>query len=58
MERDQRLVAFAKDMRRDPTDAEYKIWFHLKRRSLNGYKFTRQVAIGAYIADFVCREQF
>jgi very-short-patch-repair endonuclease len=58
MERDQRLIFFAKSMRRDPTEAEYKLWFHLKRRSLNGYKFSRQIAVGAYIADFVCREQF
>jgi very-short-patch-repair endonuclease len=58
MDRDPRLISFAKSMRRDPTDAEYKLWFHLKRRSLNGYKFSRQIAIGSYIADFVCREQF
>ena len=58
MERDQRLISFATAMRRDPTDAEYKLWFHLKRRSFNGYKFSRQIAIGPYIADFVCREQF
>jgi very-short-patch-repair endonuclease len=58
MDRDPRLISFAKEMRRDPTDAEYKLWFHLKRRSLNGYKFSRQIAIGSYIADFVCREQF
>jgi very-short-patch-repair endonuclease len=58
MDRDPRLIVFAKAMRRDPTDAEYKLWFHLKRRSLNGYKFTRQIAIGSYIADFVCSEQF
>jgi very-short-patch-repair endonuclease len=57
MDRDPRLISFAKAMRRDPTDAEYKLWFHLKRRSLNGYKFSRQIAIGSYIADFVCREQ-
>ena len=58
MVRDQRLVSFANAMRRDPSDSEYKLWFHLKRRSLNGYKFTRQIAIGSYIADFACREQF
>ena len=58
MERDQRLIAFTKSMRRDPTDAEFRLWFHLKRHSLNGFKFTRQIAIGNYIVDFVCREQF
>ena len=25
--------------------------------TLDGFKFSRQVPIGAYIADFVCREQ-
>jgi very-short-patch-repair endonuclease len=29
----------------------------LKRRKLGGHKFTRQLPIGPYFADFACREQ-
>lgn len=42
----------ARDLRRDPTPAERKLWYlflsHLP------CKFTRQKPLGAYIADFYC----
>jgi very-short-patch-repair endonuclease len=41
-------------MRRAPTDAERKIWFLLRDRRLDGFKFRRQVPFGPYILDFVC----
>ena len=41
-------------MRRQPTEAESKLWLLLRNRRLNDYKFRRQVPIGPYIADFVC----
>ncbi len=43
-------------MRRKPSDAERKIWYVLRDRRLEGFKFRRQVPIGGYIADFVCEE--
>jgi very-short-patch-repair endonuclease len=36
------------------TDAEQRLWYHLRDRRFGGYKFRRQVAIGSFIADFVC----
>ena len=33
-----------------------KLWFALRDRRLNGFKFVREEAIGSYIVDFVCRE--
>jgi very-short-patch-repair endonuclease len=42
---------------RGQTDAETRLWFALRDRRLAGFKFVRQVSIGAYIADFVCREE-
>ncbi|HEX4792294.1 MAG TPA: DUF559 domain-containing protein [Humisphaera sp.] len=48
------LLTHARDMRQKPAPAEQKIWYRLRDRRLNGFKFRRQVAIGAYIADFVC----
>ena len=45
---------FSKQLRRDQTDAERKMWQILRSRSLAGYKFRRQQPIGPYIADFCC----
>jgi very-short-patch-repair endonuclease len=36
------------------TDAEVRLWFALRDRRFAQFKFRRQVAIGPYIADFVC----
>jgi very-short-patch-repair endonuclease len=43
-------------MRRDPTDAERKMWRLLRGRRLDGLKFKRQAPIGRFIVDFVCPE--
>jgi very-short-patch-repair endonuclease len=43
-------------MRREPTDAEAKLWRELRDRRLDGIKFRKQFLIGNYIADFVCLE--
>ena len=48
--------ARAKRMRREPTEAEHKLWDYLRNRSLGGYKFYRQVPIGPYIVDFISHE--
>lgn len=41
-------------MRREPTEAERKLWLILRNRRFADFKFRRQVPIGPYIADFVC----
>jgi very-short-patch-repair endonuclease len=46
----------ARTLRQNLTDAERRLWFHLRRKQLNGHRFRRQVPIGPYIADFVCFE--
>lgn len=46
----------SKNLRKNQTDAEIKMWRHLKNRALAGYKFRRQCPIGPYIVDFVCFE--
>jgi leucyl-tRNA synthetase len=43
----------AKKMRKQPTEAEAKLWESL-RASKMGYKFRRQHPIENYIADFIC----
>jgi very-short-patch-repair endonuclease len=47
----------ARRLRRDSTDAERKLWYRLRSRSMIGFKFVRQEPIGPYIVDFICREQ-
>jgi very-short-patch-repair endonuclease len=45
--------AFAKKLRRNMTDAEHRLWMHLRAHRLLGEKFRRQQPIGPYIVDFV-----
>jgi very-short-patch-repair endonuclease len=46
----------ARRLRRDSTDAERRLWYRLRARSVSGFKFVRQEPIGPYVADFICRE--
>ena len=48
--------SFARSMRREPTEAEDRLWGALRGRRLDRIKFRRQVPVGSYIADFVCAE--
>lgn len=45
---------FARRLRRDSSNAERLLWFHLRDRKCLGFKFRRQQPIGSYIGDFVC----
>jgi very-short-patch-repair endonuclease len=51
-----RLRGFARDMRKDPTDAESELWQALRARRLGKLKFRRQVPLNGFILDFVCFE--
>ena len=42
-------------MRHEPTEAEARLWRHLRNRQLAGVKFVRQHVIGSTIPDFVAR---
>ena len=44
----------AKNLRKNMTPQEIKLWNILRNNNLNGLKFRRQVPIGNYVADFVC----
>lgn len=54
---DKATLEKAKNLRKSTTDTEKILWFCLRNRRLNNLKFNRQVPIGNYIADFVCKEQ-
>ena len=38
------------------TDAERRLWQHLRKRQQGGYRFRRQHPLGRYVLDFVCLE--
>jgi very-short-patch-repair endonuclease len=44
----------ARRLRANMTDAERKLWFLLRRKQLQGFRFRRQVPLGRYVADFAC----
>jgi very-short-patch-repair endonuclease len=48
------LLERARSARKDPTEAEDKLWSRLRDRRLQGWKFRRQEPIGPYRPDFVC----
>ena len=55
-ERKDQLLKYAKTLRSNQTDAEQRLWYHLRARRFMGLKFKRQKPIGPFIADFVCLE--
>jgi very-short-patch-repair endonuclease len=46
----------AREMRRDPTAQEQRLWRALRDRRFVGHKFRRQQPIEHYILDFFCPE--
>jgi very-short-patch-repair endonuclease len=44
----------AKELRREQTPAEQKLWARLRGKQLLGFKFRRQHPIGRFIVDFCC----
>jgi very-short-patch-repair endonuclease len=47
----------ARTLRGNMTGAERKLWTALRGRALAGFRFNRQVEIGPYIVDFLCRQR-
>jgi very-short-patch-repair endonuclease len=47
----------ARVLRINMTNAERKLWYALRDRRFAGFRFRRQVPLGAFIADFVCFER-
>ncbi len=50
-----RNTARARTLRREATPAERALWPYLARSQL-GTKFSRQMPLGPFFADFLCRE--
>ena len=52
----EHLLANARELRRNMTFPERKLWYTLRNRNLAGIKFRRQVPMLNFIADFLCDE--
>jgi len=48
------LKELARDLRKNMTDAERRIWSKIRRKQLKEFQFYRQKNIGNYIVDFYC----
>lgn len=46
----------ARELRRQRTDAESRLWRTLRARRLGGWYWKRQVPFGPFFLDFLCRE--
>ena len=46
----------ARTLRREETEAEKRLWGHLRDSRLQGWKFRRQVPIGPFFVDFMCEK--
>ena len=51
------LTKTAKNLRKNSTDAERRLWYNIRAKQLDGYKFRRQQPLGNYVVDFVCLEK-
>ena len=45
---------FAKELRANMTEAEHRLWYFLRNKQLDGYRFRRQHPVGKHIVDFAC----
>jgi type I restriction enzyme M protein len=52
----ENLLAFARELRQNPTDVESWLWQSLRDRRLAGHKFRRQHPVQPYVLDFYCHE--
>jgi len=46
-----------RELRRNATEVEKRLWSRLRNRQLDGIKFRRQTPIGRYIVDFVSESE-
>ncbi len=46
----------AKRLRTNQTEAERRLWYHLRGHRFMSLKFKRQVPMGQYVVDFLCHQ--
>lgn len=47
----------SRDLRKNLTEAEQKLWQKLRNKQIHGHKFRRQFVLGNYIVDFICLDK-
>ena len=47
----------SRQLRKNMTSQERKLWCIIRNRQFYGYRFRRQFPLGQYIVDFICREK-
>ena len=47
----------ARELRKNMTDTEKALWYHLRAHRFEGYAFRRQYPIHSFIVDFICLEK-
>ncbi|MCX5864492.1 MAG: endonuclease domain-containing protein [Deltaproteobacteria bacterium] len=53
----EKVLLNAKKLRANQTEAEQRLWYHLRAHRFMALKFKRQKPMGRYIVDFVCVER-
>jgi very-short-patch-repair endonuclease len=49
------LIDAARELRKNATPAECRLWEYLRNRDLDGIKFRRQQPVAGFILDFYCK---
>jgi very-short-patch-repair endonuclease len=52
-----KLYEYGRMLRKETTEAEQKLWEHIRGKRLHGLKFRRQHPLHNYVADFYCHEK-
>ena len=53
----KKTIENSRQLRKNMTLQEKKLWSVIRNRQFFGYRFRRQFPIGQYIVDFICREK-
>ena len=53
---DSDFLSRARELRRDMTPQERKLWRHLRGKQLYGLRFRKQHPIAPFVVDFFCHE--
>ena len=54
MKHNDKMLSYARELRKNQTKEEKKLWYEFLCTSPNGAKFRRQQIIEGYIVDFYC----
>ena len=52
-----RNTVLAQTLRNAATPPERTLWTYLSRSQIGGFKFSRQIPVGPYVCDFICRRE-